>query len=122
VWKYRAFIIIPKYGTSILAAMLLLSRKASSTSPPIISAIYRRRRFHWCLIGQLAMRNVKKLETNQISHVKTKIVNALTPQIGRDTAACASKVTKGTHTSMGVAKVRTTYKSIKAILTIVHVC
>jgi len=51
----------------------------------------------------------ERLETNWISHVKTKIVNALTPKTGRDTTACASRVTKETHTSMGVAKVRTYY-------------
>jgi hypothetical protein len=89
--------------------MLLLSRKASSTFPQIISTIYGTRLFHWCWIGQLAMRHVKKLETNQISHVKTKIVNALTPQTGRGTAACAIRVTKGIHTSMGAAKVRMYY-------------
>jgi hypothetical protein len=57
----------------------------------------------------LAIIHVKKLETNRISHVKTKIVNALTPKTGRDTVACANKVSKGTHTSMGVAKVCTSY-------------
>jgi len=93
--------------------MLLLSRKASSTSPPIISVIYGTMRFHWCLIGLLAMRHVKKLETNRISHVKTKIVNVLNPKTGKDTVACAIKVIKGTHTSMGVAKVRTIYTSTK---------
>jgi len=59
------------------------------------------------------MRHVKKLETNRISHLKTKIVNALTSKTGRGIAACANKVTKGTHTSMGVAKVCTIYTSTK---------
>jgi len=59
------------------------------------------------------MRHVKKLETNRILHVKTKIVNALTPKTGRSTAAYARRVTKGTHTSIGVAKVSTIYTSTK---------
>ncbi|KAE8100179.1 hypothetical protein FH972_018104 [Carpinus fangiana] len=68
VLKYRALIITPKYGTSIPAAMLLSSRKASSTCPLVISKIILTKRLHWCLIGQLAISHVKKLETNRILH------------------------------------------------------
>jgi hypothetical protein len=103
-----SFKITPVYGTSIPAAMLLLSRKASSTSPPIISKIIPTKRFHWCLIGQLAISHVKKLGTNRISHVRILIVNALISKPGRaGTVASASRVTKGTHTSKakGVAEV-----------------
>jgi hypothetical protein len=58
---------------------------------------------------------VKKLETRRILHVR-RIVNALIPKPGRGTVASASRVTKGTHTLMGVAKVRMYYTSTNEIV------
>ena len=48
------------FGTSILAAMLLLWNKANSISPLIISRTFQMKLSQWCLTGQLEMRNVEK--------------------------------------------------------------
>ena len=99
-------IITQMYGASIPAAMLLLLNKTSLISTLLVSKILHIKISLWCLNGQLGMRHVKKqLKTKQLSHVRG-IVTAKTFKSRRGIFASASKVTKGTHTSLVVAKVR----------------
>ncbi|XP_040997136.1 putative wall-associated receptor kinase-like 16 [Juglans microcarpa x Juglans regia] len=58
----------------------------------------------WYLIGQLGRKDAKKLRENRITHVRIRIVNAIIQKQGRGTSANAGRVTKGTHTSLTVAK------------------
>ncbi len=96
------------YPNLIPAAMLLLSNEAGSNSPQILSSIFQTKHSLWCLIGQLGMRHVKKqLKTIRISHARG-IVNVIISKPGQGMFASAGRVTKGTHTSMMVAKVRIT--------------
>uniref|UniRef100_A0A7N2MJY0 Uncharacterized protein n=1 Tax=Quercus lobata TaxID=97700 RepID=A0A7N2MJY0_QUELO len=109
ILKPIALKITHKSGSSIHAALPLLSKKTSSISPKIILSVYEAMKlFPWFWIGRLVMRRVKLLGTKRITYVEgiaRVLISIPTTDLG--TVAIAWSVTVGTHTSKTVAKTLT---------------